>query len=376
MTEVIRSSSRPQRSEDANILHRGNAAKRRTAVIPLVLALCSTSCLYVEYVSQAAAGQLDILARARPIDKEIADPDTPLRVAMELAEIPAIKQYGRSYGLTIRDNYDSYSRIPRPAAVWFVNAADPVAFKPVPWCFPIVGCFPGLGWFDEDDAVRFKEKLEQEGYDSQVRPAAAYSTGGWFKDPVLSTMLGGGDDALPELANVILHESVHATVLVPDEQFFNETFASYIADALTDHWISVRFGPGSPEDVAWTLGQAFGRPRTARMLATYEALKKLYESNATRAQKLAQKAKLIDELVADLHLRKRPNNASLTETRLYNGGTDVLREAHRDCGDVRLLVEASKELRRSDFTKSLQEDLTPIGHRLSDICRSKRHVAR
>ncbi len=337
--------------------------------LALLAALCSTSCLYVEYVSQAAGGQLDLLARARPIDKEIRDPDTPLRVAMELAEIPEIKQYGRSYGLTIRDNYDSYSRIPRPAAVWFVNAADPVAFRPVPWCFPIVGCFPGLGWFDEDDAVKFKLQLEAQGYDAQVRPAAAYSTGGWFKDPVLSTMLGGGDDALPELANVILHESVHATVLVPDEQFFNETFASYVADALTDHWIEIRFGPGSPEDVAWTLGQALGKPRTARLLAAYEALKQVYESKRTREQKLADKAKIIDELVADLHLRKRPNNASLTETRLYNGGTDVLRDAHRACGDLRSLVEASKHLSRSDFAKPLQEDLAPIGKWLKDRCR-------
>jgi predicted aminopeptidase len=343
----------------------------RTAValVAAACSLCSSGCLYVEYVSQAASGQLDLLARARPLAKEIADPDTPLRVAMELAEIPAIKQYGRSYGLTIRDNYDSYSRIPRPAAVWFVNAADPVAFRPVPWCFPIVGCFPGLGWFDEDDAVKFKLKLEAEGYDSQVRPAAAYSTGGWFKDPVLSTMLGGGDDALPELANVILHESVHATVLVPDEQFFNETFASYIADALTDHWISIRFGPGSPEDVAWTLGEAFRLPRTARLLAAYEALKKVYDSKLSRDGKLAQKAKIIDELVADLHLRKRPNNASLTETRLYNGGTDVLRAAHRSCGDLRSLVEASKHLTRAQFTKPLQEDLAPIGRWLSERCR-------
>src|SRR4029079_16710796 len=154
----------------------------------------------------------------------------------------------------------------RRAPVWFTSAADPVAFKPRKWCFPIVGCFAGLGWFDEQEAIEFKQELEAQGYDAIVRPASAYSTGGWFPDPVLSTMLGGGNDALPELADVILHESVHATVLVPDEPFFHESFASYIADALTDHWISVRFGPGSPEDLAWTVGQATRLPRTARLL--------------------------------------------------------------------------------------------------------------
>ncbi|MDB4957976.1 MAG: aminopeptidase [Myxococcales bacterium] len=338
------------------------------AIALAILALAS-GCLYTRYVAQAAHGQFEMLGKARPIDDVVRDTDTPLRTAMLLAEIPAIKQYGRSYGLKIHRNYQTYTALGRTAAVWFTGAADPVAFKPVKWCFPIAGCFAGLGWFDEDDAVRFKLDLEAKGYDAIVRPAAAYSTGGWFPDPVLSTMLGGGDDALPSLANVILHESVHATVLVPDEPFFNESFASYIADALTDNWIAQRFGPGSPEDLAWTLGQAFHLPRTARLLSAYQALKAAYESKQTREQKLAAKAKIIDELVADLKLRKRPNNASLTETRVYNGGAAPILLAHRACGDLRRLVETAKTLKRSDFTSDLQEDLAPIGKLLGQRCR-------
>ena len=305
------------------------------------------------------------------------DPDTPLRVATVLAEIPAIKAYGRSYGLKIRRNYETYARIDRPAAVWFVGAADPLKFEPRPWCFPIAGCFPGLGWFDEDDAIKFKDKLEAQGYDAMVRPAAAYSTGGWFPDPVLSSMLGGGDEELPWFTNTILHESVHATVFVADEQFFNESFAAYVADVLTDAWIAKRFGPGSPEDLAWTLGQAISLPKVARQLATYRALKAVYASNKTRAEKLAEKAKIIDELVLDLRLRRRPNNATINDARLYNGGIDALKKAHAMCGDLRSLIEASKTLRRRDFSSSLQEDLTPIGELLGKRCleRSARRPA-
>ena len=334
----------------------------------IAILLFASGCLYPRYISQAAYGQLDLLTRAQPLDQVIRDPDTPLRTAMLLHEIPGIKQYGRSYGLRTRSNYEKYTQLNRSAAVWFVGAAAPLAFGPVPWCFPIAGCFPGLGWFELDDAVKFKKELDAKGYDAMVRPASAYSTGGWFPDPVLSTMLGGGDDALPELANVILHESVHATVLVPDEQFFNESFATYVADALTDHWIQTRFGPGSPEDVAWTLGQALGLPRTARMLAAYHALDQLYKSRLPDAEKLEKKAEIIDELVADLHLRRRPNNASLNEAKLYNGGADALRAAHRACGDLRRLVEAAKTLKREDFKKTLQEDLTPIGQLLAHRC--------
>lgn len=334
----------------------------------LALTLLCSGCLYTQYVAQAAYGELDLLARAQPIDKVIADPDTPLRTALLLAEIPAIKQYGRSYGLRIRNNYNNFAALDRPAAVWFVGAADPVAFRPRKSCFPIVGCFAGLGWFDEDDAVRAELALEADGFDAIVRPARAFSTGGWFSDPVLSSMLSSGNDALPELANVILHESVHATVFVADEPFFNESFASYVADALTNHWIDKRFGAGSPEELSWTIGQALHYPRAIRTLAAYRALEAVYNSGQPRAEKLAAKAKIIDELVADLRLRRRPNNASLTESRVYNGGLGALLVAHRQCGDLAALVAAGKTLRRGDFQRDLQEDLAPIANALGDRC--------
>ena len=350
------------------------APHRRQLAVPLRLAVCAalalagSGCLMSRYLAQAGYGQLDLLGKARPIEQVVRDRNTSARVAAMLAEIPEIKQYGRSYGLTINRNYSTYSALGRPAAVWFVGAADPLAFKPRQWCFPIAGCFAGLGWFDEDDGVAHKLALDAEGYDTILRPAAAYSTGGWFPDPVLSTMLGGGNDALPGLANVILHESVHATVLVPDEPFFNESFASYVADALTDHWIAVHFGPGSPEDLAWTLGQAIRLPVIARLLDGYRQLKQVYDGNQPRADKLAAKARIIDELVADLHLRRRPNNASLTETRVYNGGITAILDAHRACGDVRRLVLAGKTLTRADFSRTLQDDLTPIGKILAARC--------
>src|SRR5262245_4405402 len=340
----------------------------RCALIGLVLTL-APGCLMTRYLAQAAYGQLDLLGRARPIEQVVRDPNTSARAAALLAEIPAIKQYGRSYGLSIVRNYTTYAALGRPAAVWFVGAADPVAFKPLRWCFPIAGCFAGLGWFDEDDGIAHKVELEAQGYDTIIRPASAYSTGGWFPDPVLSTMLGGGNDALPGLANVILHESVHATVLVPDEPFFNESFASYIADALTDHWIAVRFGPGSPEDLAWTLGQALRLPVIARLLDAYQQLKRVYDGGEPRDKKLAAKARIIDELVADLHIRRRPNNASLTETRVYNGGLTSLLEAHRACGDVRSLVLAGQTLTRADFARTLQDDLAPIAKLLAARCK-------
>jgi predicted aminopeptidase len=348
----------------------------RVVLFTVVLLAITPGCLMTRYLAQAGHGQLVLLDRARPIEEVVTDDNTSVRTAILLAEIPAIKQYGRSYGLEIKRNYNTYSALGRPAAVWFVGAADPVAFKPLKWCFPIVGCFAGLGWFDEDEGVQHKLELEAQGYDAIVRPASAYSTGGWFPDPVLSTMLGGGDDAFPELANVILHESVHATILVPDQPFFNESIATYVADTMTDHWIIERFGRGSPEELAWTLGQALGVHRTARLLHAYKQLKAVYESKVARGEKLDKKKAIIDELVGDLRLRRRPNNASLTETRVYNGGANALIDAHRACGDLRSLVLAAKTLERSDFSKTLQEDLAPITPVLAKKCAAQRAAKR
>lgn len=338
-------------------------------VIAGALAVGASGCLMGRYLSQAAYGQADLLSRARPLDDVVTDERTSLRTAMLLSWIPEIKAYGRSFGLSIRGNYAHYAALGRPAAVWFVGAADPLAFKPRKWCFPIVGCFAGLGWFDEDEAVEHKLQLEAMGYDAIVRPASAYSTGGWFPDPVLSTMIRGGDDALPELFNVIIHESVHATVLVPDQPFFNESFATYVADTLTDHWILQKFGRGSPEELAWSLGQATHLARTSRLLDGYTQLKKLYESPLPRERKLAKKAEIIDALVDELRLRRRPNNASLTETRVYNGGVEPLISAHRACGDLGKLIAVGRALRRRDFAKTLQEDLTAIGTLIGERCR-------
>ncbi len=341
----------------------------RAALLGVAVAAAS-GCLMPRYLGQAAHGQLELLSTSRPLEKVVADPDTPLRTAMMLAELPAIKAYGAAYGLSVKRNYQRYTDLGRPAAVWFVGAADPLAFRPRKWCFPIVGCFAGLGWFDEDDALAHRRALEARGFDVIARPASAYSTGGWFPDPVVSSMLGGGDDALPGLANVILHESVHATVLVPDQPFFNESFAEYVGDVMTDRWVEDRFGAGAPEQLAWLVSQATGAVRVARMFASYRELDLLYKSDASKQEKLAKKAAIIDQLVAELRLRRRPNNASLVELKVYRAGGTTLAEAHRACGDLRHLIAAAKTLVRKDFDKDLQEDLVPVGKKLAQRCKA------
>ncbi|MEZ4365953.1 MAG: aminopeptidase [Kofleriaceae bacterium] len=153
-----------------------HALARRGAATLLALVTCGlgAGCLMPRYLAQAAYGQAGLLGGARPLDEVIADPEVPLRTRMLLAEVPEIKAYGASYGLDTRHNYHRYVELDGRAAVWFVGAADPLSFAPRRWCFPIVG-FTGLGWFDEDAAVRHRDELIAAGYDAFARPAGAYS---------------------------------------------------------------------------------------------------------------------------------------------------------------------------------------------------------
>ncbi len=339
------------------------------ALLAAALAATLGGCLMTRYLAQAAGGQLDLLARARPIDQVITDPETPERTRVLLTEIAGIKAFGARMGLDTSKNYTRYVDVAASGTVWFVGAAPALSFEARSWCFPIAGCFTGLGWFDEAEAVRHRDQLRRDGWDAMARPAGAYSTGGWFPDPVVSSMLSPDDDAFAALANVLIHESVHATVLIPDQMYFNEGLAEYVGDTLTDVWLVERFGAGAPERAAWAAAQAARAVRVDRSFAAYQELAALYTSKQPDPAKLAAKATIIDRLVEDLTLWERPNNASLVELRLYKAHYDGFARVHAACGDARALVTAAGTLERGDFEEPLQEDLTRVLRMIEQRCR-------
>lgn len=317
---------------------------------------------------QASAGQLDLLSRAQPIEELLLDPDVPLETRELLAELPELKRYAAAGGLRVKKIYTTYVEVAAEATVWFVGASDSLAFKSRRFCFPIAGCFTGLGWFDLDEALMYRDQMARKGYDVYLRPAAAYSTGGFFPDPVTSSMLTSGPNSVVDLANVIFHESVHATVLVPNQMFFNESFAEFIGDTMTVQYLSERYGEASPFIAEFASDEAWRKKRIERLMASYRDLDALYKAPLPRAEKLATKEKIIDALVSDLRLQRRPNNASLIELRLYKGGHDWFVDTLAACGTVKKMIAAAKRLRRKDFKVTLQEDLAPIAARLTTLC--------
>jgi predicted aminopeptidase len=201
-------------------------------LVPFLLGGCET----LGYYAQAIGGQLDLMARAKPVAAVIADPATPpaLKERLELAR--SIRDYA-SRELKLPDNgsYRSYAELGRPFVVWNVVAAPEFALQPVESCFPVAGCVPYRGFFAREAAERFAERMRAEGKDVNLRGVPAYSTLGRFDDPLLSTFIRNPDT---ELARLIFHELSHQLLYVKNDSTFNESFAVSVERAGVQRWLA------------------------------------------------------------------------------------------------------------------------------------------
>ena len=190
------------------------------------------------YYLQAAAGQMQVLRARQPLEQVLADPVTPAGVRQQLLVVDAALVFARvELGLPASDSYRHYSDLGRPYVVWNVFAAPEFSLEPREWCYPVAGCAPYRGWFSEARARRFADALAAQGEDVFVGGVTAYSTLGWFADPVLNTML---NDDETELAAVLFHELTHQKLYVPGDTLFNEGFATFVEEEGTRRWLVSR----------------------------------------------------------------------------------------------------------------------------------------
>ncbi len=330
-------------------------------VLLLALALLGSGCFTTGYLLQAAGGQLDLLRRARPIEQVLDDPRVPAERRALLARVAALKRYGQASGLTPTKNYTHYADLERRAAVWVVQGCAPLAFETRRWRFPLVGSVPYLGFFTEAAARDYGKTLAAtEPLDVTVRTAAAYSTLGWFRDPVLSTMLPDGPSGFPALANVVLHESVHATVYVPNQSAFDESLASFVADGLTWQLMVGRHGLDGAETRAWLAAEARSERFGEAMHRAYEDLAALYASGASDDEKRAKKAARLGALSVELGVERRFNNADLAGLRTYATGREAFERLRRACGTWPRVLAAAKTLTEQDFSRPQQQDFDDV----------------
>jgi predicted aminopeptidase len=324
--------------------------------VPLV------GCSTVRYVAQAAAGQWELAAAARPIPEVIEDPATPLLTRSLLSDVESVRRFAWQNGLNVAGNYEKYVELDRDYPIWFVNASHPLAFRARIFNFPIVGSFPGLAWFDKKNAERFRDSLAAQGLDVNMRGVSAFSTGGWFDDPIVWSMLSDAPGALASLVNTVLHESLHATVLIKDQQYYNESLAAFVGDTMAAHYLQQRSGEQMPTELrAYLNGRRLGQARAKRLNEVHQELDAVYTSGISDAEKYEKKRQIIDRLMQEMRLVNRPNNATLIGFKLYQVGRDDFSELFAACGySWRRFLAAAGSLKSEDFGEPQRAEFGPV----------------
>ena len=282
----------------------------------IVLVALLSGCESLSYYSQAIGGHFHLLAQARPIDDWLADPATPPDLKARLESAQRIRQFA-SRQLHLPDNasYTSYADLDRRYAVWNVFAAPQFSIDPHPECFPVTGCVAYRGFFSERDAHRYAEKLRAQGYDVYVGGILAYSTLGWFDDPLLSTFIRYPES---QVARLVFHELAHQLVYAKGDTTFNESFAVVVEEEGVRRWLEAQ--GRSTELAAFQAVQERKRDLAARIKDTRERLKLIYASDLPREAMLEQKRGEFDRLRAAFPniVPVEPNNAFLVSIALYN----------------------------------------------------------
>jgi predicted aminopeptidase len=333
------------------------------------------------YLPQAALGQFRLINRARPIEEVLHDETIAPRTRALLSELPKIREFIQQQGLTVTKNYQSYVQLKQPNVVYVVSAAQELAFVPYEWSFPVVGSFPYLGWFQKDEAFDYAKRLKKElgDWDVDVRGTRAYSTLGWFSDPVLSSMIPDGPEARGELVEVLIHESVHATLYIDRQTKFNETLAQFVGERLTEIYLKQNpIGPStvyskgdSKGDVksddngndaeAYRKAQEGSEKHVRLLHETYEKLKTLYLSQSTAEQKRQQKAQILAQLKSTLQSQRDFNNATLIQYQTYGADWESFETWFiKMQKDWKRMIQSFSQIRKEWFDRPQLENFSKI----------------
>lgn len=330
--------------------------RARRALLAALALLPLAGCASLAYYGQSVTGHLKLMAGREPIDELVASPGTDPAVRDKLRTVQGIRAFA-SGALALPENrsYRYFTELDRPYAVWNVVAAPRFSLEPRRWCFPVAGCVSYRGYFARQDAEAEARKLAGEGYDTAVLGAAAYSTLGWFADPVLSPML---DLPAPDLAGLIFHELAHQRLYVPGDSAFNEAFASVVEEVGVERWLAARDEPEQAR--AWRKRRSDRAAVTRLLLDARAGLAALYDRKGAldEAALARRKAGILEDLrdrfralarISDPNavrgLSEELNNAHLAMVGTYSGGKPAF-ERLLECldGDLVAFYQAAERI--------------------------------
>jgi len=263
----------------------------RRAAVPL-FCLLLTGCSTVDYYGQLARGQLQLLQARQPVQAVIDDPSTAPQLRQRLALSQQARRFAsEQLGLPDNRSYRVYADLQRPFVVWNLFATPEFSLKPQLHCFPIAGCVAYRGFYEQGRARGAAALLNAQGLDTYLGGVEAYSTLGWFDDPILNTMLRWSDE---RLVAVIFHELAHQQYYLAGDTAFNESYATFVEQQGLREWQTARGLPASTE--------AGPRPReqfSELVLASRARLEALYASGLSDEAMRAGKQAEFDRLRRD-----------------------------------------------------------------------------
>jgi predicted aminopeptidase len=341
----------------------------------VVLATVLSGCQAVSYYKQAIRGQYQIFANRERIENLIADTNTPPRLREKFRLVMELRRFAENdLKLPTDGHYNRYVDVKRRFVVWNVHAAEEFSLEPKTWWYPVVGRLKYRGYFSEKAATNYARKLEADGLDVYVGGVEAYSTLGWFKDPLLNTFIHHDEVILSE---ILFHELAHQRVFVSGDTDFNEAFATAVAEEGVRRWFKDK-----PEKLEQFRAHEKRDTDFVRIvLATREHLKSVYaRSNdspaALRHDKLLAIEELRQEYARIKHGEwggysgydgwfKRPiNNAQLNTIATYHRFVPSFRALLRNnAGDLQKFyrqVESLGKLPKKERHRRLMEEAQKI----------------
>ena len=319
-------------------------------------ALVLVGCSNLPYYLQSVRGQLDIWSRQHDIEAVIDKPDTSEALREKLRTVLQIREFASDeLGLPRNASYRSYANLDRPFVIWNVFAAPEFSIQPKQWCFLFAGCVNYRGYFSKVDAESFADEAVKEGLDVFVGGVPAYSTLGYFPDPVLNTFV---NYPKAHLARLVFHELAHQIVYVKDDTVFNESFAVAVEQEGMRRWLD-RYG--TEQDRTASALVAERRTQFVNLIETYRGrLDALYKSGMPPKEMRARKALYFVELDADYQKLKegwggfrgfdrwfedKPNNALLASVSIYTRKVPAFQALlARENGDMTRFYAAVKDL--------------------------------
>jgi predicted aminopeptidase len=335
----------------------------------LLLGFCNVQC-QIGYIAKNAYHQAKLLHSAEPVSRILEKNDFNENYKNKLKLALRAKEFAESrLKLKKTKNYTTYVELHRPYVTYIVSASPKNELKYYTWYFPIIGSVPYKGYFSEEGALEEAKNLDEQGYDTYVRGVSAYSTLGWFKDPILSSMMTYSDY---NLANTIIHETVHTTIYIKSNANFNERLATYLGD-LGAHLFFNETTNGSEELLAFAKEEDHDQKIFGEFISEQiKQIEQWYSANKNNPQVEVErqgkfdfiKKEFKDSILPQLKTKRylgfadsKLNNARLLGLKLYmNDLSDFDKLTEKLSGDFAKILDYCKTLEKSsDPEKSLKE---------------------